>query len=97
MESSNILRLVSQNSLRVNARANRRRNVGRAQIPIYIRSSQKNFASAEISIQYVAENPAQIAMEIKSKLNIKEPGAERRQAMIAAIREINAERIEKKG
>ena len=33
-------------------------------------------------------------METKSRLNIKEPGAERRQAMLAAIKEIKAERME---
>jgi hypothetical protein len=36
-----------------------------------------------------------MVMETRSRLSIKEPGAERRQAMIAAIREISAESIEK--
>jgi hypothetical protein len=36
-----------------------------------------------------------MAAEIRSHPSIKEPGAERRQAMIAAIREISAESIEK--
>jgi hypothetical protein len=34
-------------------------------------------------------------MEMRSSPNIEEPGAERRQAMIAAISEIIEERIEK--
>ena len=33
-------------------------------------------------------------MDTRSRLSIKEPGAHRRQAMIAAMSEINAERIE---
>jgi hypothetical protein len=43
----------------------------------------------------VEEKPDQIAMELRSRLNMKEPGAERRQAMIAAISEHDAERIKK--
>jgi len=37
-----------------------------------------------------------MAMERSNSLNIEEPGAERRQAMSDAMREMNAERTEKR-
>lgn len=56
--------------------------------------NQKILAAREIFIQRVAYPAAQTAMAASRRLNAKEPGAERRQVVIEAISEINAERIE---
>ncbi len=56
--------------------------------------NQKIFVAGDISIQRVAYAPDQIAMAASRRLNAEEPGAERRQVAIEAVRETNAERIE---
>jgi hypothetical protein len=88
-------RLVSQDSFRVNPRVKTRNSGGTKTTPIYMTLSQKRIASPEMSNQRVAYPPDQIAMESSRRLNAKEPGAVRRQAVMEEISVINAERIEK--
>ncbi len=85
---------VNQVSWRISASVKTRNKVGTADTPINIMLNQKNFACAEMSIQRVAYPPDQIAMAASRRLNAEEPGAERRQVAIEAVRETNAERIE---
>ena len=95
MDSNSNDRRVSQVVLRVNSRTNKRKRVGSAATPRYIRLKQRSSHCSEMSIQRVEYNPDQIIMETRSKLKLQEPARERFHAIIRATNEISAERSDR--
>lgn len=82
-------------SLRVNPRAKIKNKVGMEATPMNMILNQSIFAGMETSSQRVAYPLDQIAIASSRNPNATEPGADRRQAIVAATNVITAERIER--